>query len=140
MIYFAYGSNMLSRRFLKRVPSANALGTGILRHHQLAFHKVIGKMVQGSVASSLLMRMKFSECFSKLLPAINRNWTKSKDWAKGMLVHTDIDCEFADEVLTIDEQMYIVDEVAKIGERLIKGDAENNLEDIIRKHYNIVEE
>ncbi len=64
----------------------------------------------------------------------------AKDWAKGMLVHTDIDCEFADEVLTIDEQMYIVDEVAKIGERLIKGEAENNLEEIIRKHYNIVEE
>ena len=43
IIYFAYGSNMSSRRFLKRVPSANALGTGRLRHHQLAFHKVSWK-------------------------------------------------------------------------------------------------
>ncbi len=43
MIYFAYGSNMSSRRFLKRVPSANALGTGILRHHQLTFCKVSWK-------------------------------------------------------------------------------------------------
>ena len=43
IIYFAYGSNMSSRRFLERVPSANSLGTGTLRHHQLTFNKVSWK-------------------------------------------------------------------------------------------------
>ena len=43
IIYFAYGSNMSSGRFLKRVPSANALGSGILRHHQLTFCKLSWK-------------------------------------------------------------------------------------------------
>ena len=40
MLYFAYGSNMSSSRLLARVPSARKLGTGMLRAHQLRFHKV----------------------------------------------------------------------------------------------------
>lgn len=39
MLYFAYGSNMSSRRLQARVPSATALGVAILERHRLAFHK-----------------------------------------------------------------------------------------------------
>ena len=39
-LYFAYGSNLLSRRLLERTPSAGKLCTGILHAHRLAWHKV----------------------------------------------------------------------------------------------------
>ena len=38
--YFAYGSNMSLERLKVRVKSAKPIGKGILRCHQLAFHKV----------------------------------------------------------------------------------------------------
>ncbi len=37
--YFAYGSNMLTRRLARRVPSARPLGDGWLSGHRIAFHK-----------------------------------------------------------------------------------------------------
>lgn len=37
--YFAYGSNMSSRRLKARLPSSRILGTGELAGHRLAFHK-----------------------------------------------------------------------------------------------------
>lgn len=39
MYYFAYGSNMSSRRLQARVPSARKVGTGVLEWHVLKFHK-----------------------------------------------------------------------------------------------------
>lgn len=39
LLYFAYGSNMSSRRLRQRVPSACALGVGRLASHRLAWHK-----------------------------------------------------------------------------------------------------
>jgi gamma-glutamylcyclotransferase len=39
-VYFAYGSNMLSRRLRERTPSATAIGTGHVEGRRLAFHKV----------------------------------------------------------------------------------------------------
>jgi hypothetical protein len=38
--YFAYGSNMLTRRLRGRVPSAQPLGKAILAGHRLAWHKI----------------------------------------------------------------------------------------------------
>ena len=38
--YFAFGSNMSSRRLKARVPSARVIGPGVLPGHRLAFHKV----------------------------------------------------------------------------------------------------
>ncbi|MBB4120989.1 gamma-glutamylcyclotransferase family protein [Martelella radicis] len=38
-IYFAYGSNMLSERLLRRCPSARALGPAVLEDHALDFAK-----------------------------------------------------------------------------------------------------
>lgn len=39
VLYFAYGSNMSSRRLQARVPSATLVGRASLRGHQLRFHK-----------------------------------------------------------------------------------------------------
>jgi len=39
-LYFAYGSNMLSRRLCQRTPSAIAVTTGYVEGRRLAFHKV----------------------------------------------------------------------------------------------------
>jgi diguanylate cyclase (GGDEF)-like protein len=38
-VYFAYGSNMSSRRLGRRTPSARAIGIGHLRGHRLMWHK-----------------------------------------------------------------------------------------------------
>ena len=38
-LYFAYGSNLLTRRLLERTPSAKKLCTGVLRQHELRWHK-----------------------------------------------------------------------------------------------------
>ena len=40
MIYFAYGSNMSSKRLLRRVRAAQVFGIGTLHAHRLAFQKV----------------------------------------------------------------------------------------------------
>jgi hypothetical protein len=39
MLYFSYGSNMSSRRLLKRVSCARFVTTAVLQGHQLRFHK-----------------------------------------------------------------------------------------------------
>ncbi|MEK9803430.1 MAG: gamma-glutamylcyclotransferase family protein, partial [Curvibacter sp.] len=39
-LYFAYGSNMLTRRLLGRTPSAHTVGVGTLHDHALRWHKV----------------------------------------------------------------------------------------------------
>jgi gamma-glutamylcyclotransferase len=38
-LYFAYGSNLLTRRLLARTPSATKLCNGVLRQHELRWHK-----------------------------------------------------------------------------------------------------
>jgi hypothetical protein len=40
LFYFAFGSNMSSRRLKARAPSATLIGPGMLPGHRLAFHKV----------------------------------------------------------------------------------------------------
>lgn len=39
-LYFAYGSNMLTRRLLERTPSARVVGVAKLADHELRWHKV----------------------------------------------------------------------------------------------------
>lgn len=39
-LYFAYGSNMLTRRLKDRTPSADAVSTGFVEGHRLSFDKV----------------------------------------------------------------------------------------------------
>ena len=38
-LYFAYGSNLLSRRLIERTPSAQKVANGILHDHELRWHK-----------------------------------------------------------------------------------------------------
>jgi hypothetical protein len=45
MLYFSYGSNMSSRRLVRRVPSAKFVTTAVLPGHKLHFHK---KSLDGS--------------------------------------------------------------------------------------------
>lgn len=40
ILYFAYGSNMSTRRLVARVPSATVVSVAELRGHRLAFHKI----------------------------------------------------------------------------------------------------
>jgi len=40
MLYFAYGSNMSSRRLQQRVPSAQPVSIATLPQHRLEFHKI----------------------------------------------------------------------------------------------------
>ncbi len=40
MLYFAYGSNMLTARLRRRVPTAQPVGLALLQGHILRFHKV----------------------------------------------------------------------------------------------------
>lgn len=39
-LYFAYGSNMLTRRLMRRAPSALAVGIGFVEGHKISFDKV----------------------------------------------------------------------------------------------------
>ncbi|MHC4946844.1 MAG: gamma-glutamylcyclotransferase family protein [Planctomycetota bacterium] len=51
MLYFCYGSNMLTARLRARCPGARVRGTGVLPGHALAFHK---RSVDGSGKCSLV--------------------------------------------------------------------------------------
>lgn len=39
VLYFAYGSNLLTARLRARTPSARPVGVGVLRQHELRWHK-----------------------------------------------------------------------------------------------------
>jgi gamma-glutamylcyclotransferase len=43
LTYFAYGSNMSTKRLRERVPSARAIGAGVLKGHKLCWHKLSKK-------------------------------------------------------------------------------------------------
>lgn len=40
MLYFSYGSNMSVNRLLNRISAATKVGVGLLREHELRFHKI----------------------------------------------------------------------------------------------------
>jgi gamma-glutamylcyclotransferase len=64
IIYFAYGSNMSSRRLIRRVGPVHELGIATLDFHRLAFHKISDKDGSGKAdviecASSHVMGVLF---------------------------------------------------------------------------------
>jgi len=59
MYYFAYGSNMSSRRLRARVPSARKVGNAVLERHSLRFHKA-GR-VDGSAKCDAFVRDDVTE-------------------------------------------------------------------------------
>jgi formate-dependent phosphoribosylglycinamide formyltransferase (GAR transformylase) len=61
----------------------------------------------------------------------------AKDWAKSILIATAMDCEELDDILSQEEQDYIVEEVEKVADRITKDKAETNLVSIVAKYYEI---
>lgn len=61
----------------------------------------------------------------------------AKDWAKSILIATAMDCEELDDVLSQEEQNYIVKEIDKVADRITKDAAETNLVAIVKKYYEI---
>ena len=61
----------------------------------------------------------------------------AKDWAKGILIATAMDEDELDDVLNEDEQMYIVEEVKNIADRITSDTAITNLVEIVGKYYKI---
>lgn len=59
----------------------------------------------------------------------------AKDWAKGILFSTEGGSFEASMGLTHEEESYIIEEVHKIGRRIIGGNIEVDLEEIIKKYY-----
>ncbi|MCC5880800.1 MAG: gamma-glutamylcyclotransferase [Idiomarina sp.] len=57
MYYFAYGSNMSSRRLLARVPSARSLGVAVLLGYEMSFRK---RSHDGSAKCTILENPKAS--------------------------------------------------------------------------------
>lgn len=72
---------------------------------------------------------------------MNKNILKNiaKEWAKGILLSTEgvsFDEEFED-LLSTDEEHYIINEVHKIAERITKEDYTPSLVDIVKKYYEL---
>lgn len=61
----------------------------------------------------------------------------AKEWAKGILLATDMD-SFEDD-LEIDEQIFILNEVHNLANKMTKEDSSGSLYQIIRKYYEIIE-
>lgn len=61
----------------------------------------------------------------------------AKDWAKSILIATAMDCEELDDILSPEEQNYVVKEVEKVAGRITKDVAETNLVAIVGKYYEI---
>ena len=61
----------------------------------------------------------------------------AKRWAKGILKATAIDCDTADELLSTDEQSYIIEQVNKIADKIIEENQNNSLDDIISEYFEL---
>ena len=81
MLYFAYGSNMSTRRIRQRVPSAQPLSVGVLDGHRLAFHKV-GR--DGSAKCDALVSPNVGECLYGVVYRIDPAHRARLDAAEGL--------------------------------------------------------
>ncbi len=79
-VYFAYGSNMLTRRLRERTPSAKPLGIGQIIEHQLIFHK-IGR--DGSAKCDIHKTGRASDIVWGVLFEISTNERHLLDLAEG---------------------------------------------------------
>jgi hypothetical protein len=61
----------------------------------------------------------------------------AKEWCKGILMACDLTDEETAELLTEEEMDYIQKEVFKIADRITKAPQAHNLNDCIKKHYEI---
>jgi len=63
----------------------------------------------------------------------------AKRWARGILKATQIDCDYADEMLSVDEQHYILNQVHLIAEKISDKNQNNSLSEIISEYFEIVD-
>ena len=80
-LYFAYGSNMLSRRLQRRTPSAWPIGTGFVEAHRLTFDKVSS---DGSGKCNIESRSNPSDRVYGVLFSIKRDEANDLDEAEGL--------------------------------------------------------
>ena len=80
-VYFAYGSNMSTRRLRQRTPSAIPLGIGKLLKHQLVLHK-IGR--DGSAKCDILNTGRVYDIVWGVLFKISTNERYLLDQAEGL--------------------------------------------------------
>lgn len=81
MIYFAYGSNMLTRRLEKRIGTVKLLGTGILKQHKFSFNK---KSKDGSLKADAFYTGDNADEVIGVLFEITDSQKKSLDKAEGL--------------------------------------------------------
>jgi hypothetical protein len=79
-LYFAYGSNMLTRRLRKRTPSAVAIGTGFVEGHRLTFDKV---STDGSGKCNIEPTNDPADCVYGVLFSIEISEAQNLDEAEG---------------------------------------------------------
>lgn len=79
-LYFAYGSNMWSRRLLERTPSAVAVGTGHIESYRLTFDKV---SIDGSGKCNITSTTQPNRVYGVLF-RINLTEAQALDRAEGL--------------------------------------------------------
>jgi gamma-glutamylcyclotransferase len=81
LIYFAYGSNMSSKRLKQRVPSAQFVDLATLYGHDLRFHK---KSHDGSAKCNALETGNADDYVIGTLFTMDAAHKKALDWAEGL--------------------------------------------------------
>ncbi|MFP4610679.1 MAG: gamma-glutamylcyclotransferase family protein [Thiohalophilus sp.] len=82
MYYFAYGSNMSSRRIQARAPSATKRDTAVLTGHRLAFHKISDK--DGSAKCDACETGNLTDCVHGVVFTIAEQDKPALDRAEGL--------------------------------------------------------
>lgn len=82
MYYFAYGSNMSSRRIQARAPSATKLNTAHLAGHRLEFHKISDN--DGTAKCDACETGDLSDCVHGVVFAIAAQDKPALDRAEGL--------------------------------------------------------
>ena len=81
ILYFAYGSNMLTKRLQRRTPSAKPVGIGYLKAHQLRWHK---KSQDGSGKCDIFFTGDQDHLVNGVLFEISRSEKKRLDSVEGL--------------------------------------------------------
>lgn len=80
-VYFAYGSNMLTRRLRERTPSARVIGNATLAGHELRWHKV---SKDGSAKCDIVPATAAGACVHGVLFEIDSAEKPALDFAEGI--------------------------------------------------------
>jgi len=87
MLYFAYGSNMSSRRILARIPGAERIDIGYVKKHALRFHKI--SQMDGSGKCDIYKTDESSDSVRGVIYRISAEDKKRLDIIEGLGVGYD---------------------------------------------------